>query len=67
MSGFSDDALLMEFVTESREHLSTIEPDLLVLEKKVIKRIRKSLTAFFVPFTALKGHRAFLGLNRSRA
>jgi two-component system chemotaxis sensor kinase CheA len=35
MSSFAnDDALIREFVTESQEHLSDIEPDLLELEKQ---------------------------------
>ena len=30
----TDDSLLQEFITESREHLESIEPDLLILEAK---------------------------------
>ena len=32
MTDFYDNELISEFVTESRDHLSTIEPDLLLLE-----------------------------------
>lgn len=57
-----DDALYADFIIEAREHLETIEPALLELERDPSNRTL--LDAIFRPMHSLKGASGFLGLSR---
>ena len=54
-----EDALLASFVDESQQHLQTIEPDLLELEKIGIKWIRRFLNRISEVFTVSREPRLF--------
>ncbi|MBI1317511.1 MAG: hypothetical protein GC168_00995 [Candidatus Hydrogenedens sp.] len=67
MDTLFDDSLVQEFITESREHLDSIEPDLLLVEEQgkaaageVVHRIFRAIHsvkggASFLAYDALKG------------
>jgi two-component system chemotaxis sensor kinase CheA len=67
VSSFTDDNLIADFVTESREHLAAIEPDLLAMEQngshvpaEVINRVFRAIHSIkggagFLAFEHLKG------------
>lgn len=59
---FMDPEIYADFVIEAREHLETIEPALLLLEKTPDNL--KLLDEIFRPMHSLKGASGFLGLNR---
>ncbi len=59
---FLDPELLTDFIVESKEHLETIEPNLLELEKAPDNLAL--LNEIFRPMHSLKGASGFLGLNR---
>jgi two-component system chemotaxis sensor kinase CheA len=59
---FNDPELFNDFIIESREHLETIEPNLLELEKDPDNL--SLLNEIFRPMHSLKGASGFLGLNR---
>jgi len=59
---FLDDELIGDFIVESREHLETIEPNLLELEKSPENLVL--LNDIFRPMHSLKGASGFLGLGR---
>jgi two-component system chemotaxis sensor kinase CheA len=59
---FMDPEIYADFVIEAREHLETIEPALLLLEKAPDNL--KLLDEIFRPMHSLKGASGFLGLNR---
>ncbi|MBD5553648.1 MAG: chemotaxis protein CheA, partial [Desulfovibrio sp.] len=59
---FSDPELFADFITEAKEHLETIEPNLLELEKAPDNLAL--LNDIFRPMHSLKGASGFLGLNR---
>lgn len=59
---FSDPELFADFITEAKEHLETIEPNLLELEKTPDNLAL--LNDIFRPMHSLKGASGFLGLNR---
>ncbi len=59
---FLDAELVTDFIIESREHLETIEPNLLELEKSPENLVL--LNDIFRPMHSLKGASGFLGLNR---
>lgn len=56
-----DPEVFADFVVEAREHLETIEPNLLELEKQPDKL--ELLDHIFRPMHSLKGASGFLGLN----
>ena len=58
---FLDPELVADFIIESREHLETIEPNLLELEKTPENLVL--LNDIFRPMHSLKGASGFLGLN----
>jgi len=58
---FLDAELVTDFIIESREHLETIEPNLLELEKSPENLVL--LNDIFRPMHSLKGASGFLGLN----
>ncbi|WP_045221815.1 chemotaxis protein CheA [Desulfonatronum thioautotrophicum] len=57
---FSDPELFTDFIIEAKEHLETIEPNLLLLEKQ--PKDVGLLDAIFRPMHSLKGASGFLGL-----
>lgn len=59
---FLDPELITDFIVESKEHLETIEPNLLELEKAPDNLAL--LNEIFRPMHSLKGASGFLGLNR---
>ncbi len=59
---FLDPELITDFIIESKEHLETIEPNLLELEKAPDNL--NLLNEIFRPMHSLKGASGFLGLNR---
>ncbi|WP_298031293.1 chemotaxis protein CheA [uncultured Desulfovibrio sp.] len=59
---FSDPELFADFIAEAKEHLETIEPNLLELEKTPDNLAL--LNDIFRPMHSLKGASGFLGLNR---
>ena len=63
MSGLNDESLLLEFVAESREHLSSIEPDLLTLEKDGEQAGPEIINRVFRAIHSIKGASGFFGLE----
>lgn len=63
MSFMNDDALLQEFVAESREHLSSIEPDLLILERDEKNTDPEIINRIFRAIHSIKGASGFFGLE----
>ena len=59
-----DDALLIEFVNECREHLATIETDLLTLEEGGARVDEDLVNKVFRAAHSIKGGSAFFGLNK---
>jgi two-component system chemotaxis sensor kinase CheA len=59
---FGDPELFADFVVEAREHLESIEPNLLELEKN--PEDLGILNDIFRPMHSLKGASGFLGLNK---
>ncbi|MDR2825776.1 MAG: Hpt domain-containing protein [Deltaproteobacteria bacterium] len=59
---FNDPELFTDFILEAKEHLETIEPNLLELEKAPDNL--SLLNEIFRPMHSLKGASGFLGLNR---
>jgi two-component system chemotaxis sensor kinase CheA len=59
---FGDPELFADFVVEAKEHLETIEPNLLELEKS--PENLDLLNEIFRPMHSLKGASGFLGLNK---
>ncbi len=57
-----DEEVLLDFITEAREHLETIEPNLLELEKNPDDL--SIIDEIFRPMHSLKGASGFLGLNK---
>lgn len=57
---FSDPEIFSDFIIEAKEHLETIEPNLLLLEKQ--PGDLSLLDAIFRPMHSLKGASGFLGL-----
>ena len=59
-----DDELLREFVTESREHLATIETDLLAIEEGGANLDEDLVNKVFRAAHSIKGGSSFFGLTR---
>ena len=59
---FMDPELFADFIVEAKEHLETIEPNLLELEKNPANL--GLLNEIFRPMHSLKGASGFLGLNQ---
>ncbi|MDR2488473.1 MAG: chemotaxis protein CheA [Desulfovibrio sp.] len=59
---FMDPELFADFIVEAKEHLETIEPNLLELEKTPDNL--SILNEIFRPMHSLKGASGFLGLNK---
>lgn len=63
MSAINDESLLQEFVTEGREHLSSIEPDLLILEREGENANSDIINRVFRAIHSIKGASGFFGLE----
>ncbi len=59
-----DDELLQGFITESREHLATIETDLLAIEEAGADADPELVNKVFRAAHSIKGCSGFLGLNK---
>ncbi len=59
-----DDDLLKEFVNESREHLATIENDLLAVEEGGADIDKELVNKVFRAAHSIKGGSGFFGLNK---
>jgi two-component system chemotaxis sensor kinase CheA len=59
-----DDELLKEFITESREHLATIEADLLAIEEGGANLDEDLVNKVFRAAHSIKGGSSFFGLTR---
>ncbi len=62
--GFDDDSLIQEFITESQEHLSDIEPDLLELEAHAPVVDQEIVNKIFRAIHSIKGAAGFFGFER---
>ncbi len=58
-----DDELLDDFVAESREHLDTIEPDLLEMEKDGAEASQEVLNRVFRAIHSIKGAAGFFAFE----
>ncbi|MGE0201450.1 MAG: chemotaxis protein CheA [Candidatus Melainabacteria bacterium] len=63
MGSIDDDSLLQEFVAESRDHLSSIEPDLLVMEREGANTQQEIINRIFRAIHSIKGASGFFGLE----
>ena len=63
MASMSDESLLQEFVAESREHLSSIEPDLLILEQEGAGAGQEIVNRIFRAIHSIKGAAGFFGFE----
>jgi two-component system chemotaxis sensor kinase CheA len=67
MSSINDESLLLEFVIESREHLASIEPDLLELEEDGKSVDPEIINRVFRAIHSIKGASGFFGLEALKA
>lgn len=63
MTSFNDQELLKEFLIESNEHLTAIEPDLLLLEKLGTQTSQEVINRIFRAIHSIKGSAGFLGFD----
>lgn len=63
MTEFNDDNLIIEFITESRDHLSAIEPDLLLLEQDESQQNPEIINRIFRAIHSIKGASGFFGFE----
>lgn len=63
MSSFDDQSLIQEFVTESNEHLESIEPDLLTLEQEGGQVSQDIVNRIFRAIHSIKGASGFFGFE----
>ncbi len=63
MSAFVNEALIKDFVADSREHLSSIEPDLLALEGQGDQVDPEVVNRVFRAVHSIKGFSSFLGFK----
>jgi two-component system chemotaxis sensor kinase CheA len=64
MSEHQDDSLLQDFLSESAEHLESIEPDLLALEKQAPRVSQEIVNRIFRAIHSIKGASGFFGFER---
>ena len=60
---FEDESLILEFVVESKEHLETIEPDLLTMERNGADTEAELINRVFRAIHSIKGTAGFFGFN----
>ncbi|MCS6267611.1 MAG: chemotaxis protein CheA [Vampirovibrio sp.] len=63
-ASFDDESLIQEFITESQEHLSDIEPDLLELEAQAPSVDQEIVNKVFRAIHSIKGAAGFFGFER---
>jgi len=63
MDSYLDDELLLEFINECREHLATIEADLLTIEEGGSDIDEELVNKVFRAAHSIKGGSSFFGLN----
>lgn len=64
MSGLTDESILRDFVAESREHLASIEPDLLAMEQEGAKVSGDVVNRVFRAIHSIKGGAGFFAFER---
>lgn len=57
MASLADESIIAEFVAESREHLATVEPDLLAMEERGKGVSQEVINRVFRAVHSLKGGR----------
>ncbi len=63
MASLADENLVAEFVAESREHLSTIEPDLLAMEQEGKQTSQEVINRVFRAIHSIKGGAGFFAFE----
>ena len=63
MSSFADESIISDFVAESREHLATIEPDLLRMEQEGAKVSSEVINRVFRAIHSIKGGAGFFAFD----
>ncbi len=63
MTSLADESIIADFVAESREHLSTIEPDLLAMEDLGAKVSQEVINRVFRAIHSLKGGAGFFAFE----
>ncbi len=63
MSSFADESIISDFVAESREHLATIEPDLLLMEQEGAKVSAEVINRVFRAIHSIKGGAGFFAFE----
>jgi two-component system chemotaxis sensor kinase CheA len=63
MNNLNDENLIQEFVAESKEHLASIEPDFLILEKEGDKTDPEIINRIFRAIHSIKGASGFFGFS----
>ncbi len=63
MAIVNNESIIQEFITESREHLEKIEPDLLLIEKEGKKADPEIIHRVFRAIHSIKGAAGFLGFE----
>ena len=63
MNSLGDDDIIADFVTESREHLSAIEPDLLTMEAHGTKTASEVINRVFRAIHSIKGGAGFFAFE----
>nr|WP_320134127.1 chemotaxis protein CheA [uncultured Holophaga sp.] len=67
MSSLVDESIVSDFVTESREHLNNIEPDLLAMEQSGSNAGQEVLNRVFRAIHSIKGGAGFLAFERLKS
>jgi two-component system chemotaxis sensor kinase CheA len=67
MTEFADDSLISDFVTESREHLDAIEPDLLAMEQDGKQVSQETINKVFRAIHSIKGGAGFLAFENLKS
>ena len=63
MSSFADENIISDFVTESREHLTSIEPDLLSMEQLGSSAPAEVINRVFRAIHSIKGGAGFFAFE----
>lgn len=63
MGSLVDESIISDFVTESREHLATVEPDFLTLERDGAKAPQDVINRVFRAIHSIKGGAGFLAFE----
>ncbi len=64
MSSLADEGIIRDFVAESREHLGSIEPDLLRMEEEGDKASSETINRVFRAIHSIKGGAGFFAFER---